>query len=354
MKEIELEIGFTTPAFLGNANQDSQWRTPPFKALLRQWWRVVKAKEVACDYKKLLVAENELFGKAADEGKSTKSLLRIRLNNWNLGKLDKMTRSETVKHPEVKDNKGQVGAIGANLYLGYGPITTKGIKNESNAITPVNESATIWLGFPDQFHEEITQTIHLMSWFGTLGSRSRNGWGSMVINKPIGMDLKPLNHKNLMEYCRNFSACIASDWANAVGKDTNGPLVWQTEPKGTWEEVMKELAEVKIAFRTHFKFDGGGTHQDTQKRHVISYPVTKYDLSGLKNNARLANQIRFKVEKTTTGAYRAIIFHMPCRAPDDSFLEKLSPQNQKLFKDYEKTVWPEIHKVLDAKAARLK
>ena len=33
-------VRFTTPAFLGDAEQNGAWRTPPFKALLRQWWRV--------------------------------------------------------------------------------------------------------------------------------------------------------------------------------------------------------------------------------------------------------------------------------------------------------------------------
>lgn len=36
---LSYTVRFTTPAFLGNAEQAGQWRTPPFKALLRQWWR---------------------------------------------------------------------------------------------------------------------------------------------------------------------------------------------------------------------------------------------------------------------------------------------------------------------------
>ena len=30
------QLRFQNPAFLGNAQQQGQWRTPPFKALLRQ------------------------------------------------------------------------------------------------------------------------------------------------------------------------------------------------------------------------------------------------------------------------------------------------------------------------------
>lgn len=42
------QLSFTTPAFLGNAGQDAQWHTPPFKALLRQWWRVAWAADQKC------------------------------------------------------------------------------------------------------------------------------------------------------------------------------------------------------------------------------------------------------------------------------------------------------------------
>jgi len=41
MKVLRYKVEFLCPAFLGNAEQNGQWRTPPFKALLRQWWRVV-------------------------------------------------------------------------------------------------------------------------------------------------------------------------------------------------------------------------------------------------------------------------------------------------------------------------
>ncbi|MCE2461531.1 MAG: hypothetical protein J4F38_12235 [Pseudomonadales bacterium] len=43
MRQMKYEVKFLTPAFLGNAEQSGQWRTPPFKALLRQWWRVAVA-----------------------------------------------------------------------------------------------------------------------------------------------------------------------------------------------------------------------------------------------------------------------------------------------------------------------
>ncbi|MDN5279567.1 MAG: CRISPR-associated protein Cmr1 [Clostridiales bacterium] len=355
MKEIELEISFVTPAFLGNASQNSQWRTPPFKTLLRQWWRVVKAKDVDYDYKKLLIAENELFGTAADGCKSTRSALRLKLDNWNNGKLSNVDQGTKVKHPEVKDKKGNVVPIGSQLYLGYGPVTTRGIKDGNNAIAPLQESATLWLGFPDRFFEEIKQTIQLINWFGTLGSRSRNGWGSIMIKQASNMELKPINQSNLMPFCRDLSACLQKDWAHAVGHVSNNPLLWQTNPKATWEEVMKDLAEIKIAFRTNFHFPHEKPpHSAPEKRHIIAYPVTKHGLDRLGNNARLANQIRFKVQKTEKDQYRALIVHLPCQAPERGFLDKLSSQNKSSFKKFAQEVWPAIHQILDQNSERLK
>ncbi|NBY27683.1 MAG: hypothetical protein EBQ71_11845 [Betaproteobacteria bacterium] len=45
MRELTHQVSFNTPAFLGNAEQQDQWRTPPLKAMLRQWWRMVKAAD---------------------------------------------------------------------------------------------------------------------------------------------------------------------------------------------------------------------------------------------------------------------------------------------------------------------
>lgn len=40
MQTRQLHIQFQTPAFLGDAEQSGRWRTPPFKAQLRQGLRV--------------------------------------------------------------------------------------------------------------------------------------------------------------------------------------------------------------------------------------------------------------------------------------------------------------------------
>jgi len=92
METLSYQVSFATPAFLGNAEQQAQWRTPPFKALLRQWWRVVVAPDVGYHHGELLRRENALFGCAGggEEGGGEgggRSKVQLRLSSWEAGSL---------------------------------------------------------------------------------------------------------------------------------------------------------------------------------------------------------------------------------------------------------------------------
>lgn len=346
MKELTLELDFSTPAFLGNADQLAQWRTPPIKALIRQWWRVAQAKACNYDHTRLLKEENALFGKAADKT-ATRSMLRLRLGSWSEGSQKTWSEIGQVEHREVQRR------VGASLYLGYGPLTysketrtsdfgeSKSSRKKRTAIEPGSQKTSLWIGFPNQYEQVLFQVLQLIDWFGTLGSRSRNGWGSLA----LGLQGAPaLTRKAVEPFTRDWKECLEREWAHAIGKDAKGPLVWQTAPEQSWKGAMKKLAEIKIAFRTSQGFSSKGPHPQPCPRHVLAYPVTNHGLNGLDNNARLTNQLRFKVAKHGA-TYRGIIVHLPCRAPDET-VKKLK-HNDSIFRNLEKTVWPEVHAVLD-------
>src|SRR5690625_7156461 len=95
MKTLDYTIRFVTPAFLGNAEQAGQWRSPPFKALLRQWWRVAYAAEKQSQVHPAAIRKDErlFFGHARpeddrdEEGNKLpdrRSQVRIRMGKWNL------------------------------------------------------------------------------------------------------------------------------------------------------------------------------------------------------------------------------------------------------------------------------
>ncbi|MBI3935954.1 MAG: hypothetical protein HY323_03180 [Betaproteobacteria bacterium] len=366
MKKLEYQVSFTTPAFLGNAEQQAQWRTPPFKALIRQWWRVVHAPKVGYDVNALRRDEGALFGVAADGGDSRRSLVQFRLDHWNHGSLTHLKKTGEVCHPEVQQQQlqscpdGKPGRmVEANLYLGYGPVGTQGLRYPP-AIAPVQEQALeiarLRIVCPTEHEADVRAAAQLAAWFGTLGSRARNGWGALNISGDGIAGFTDMTDAAIRPYVLPLEQCLSRDWPHAIGlNEQERPLVWRVadiqDKEGkrgiagfsSWHEVMRELARIKIAFRTHFKFGSGGPHRSVEKRHVLAYPVTKHNLAKM-DDKRLANQLRFKVVEHG-GKYFGVIAHLPCAMPtsffDGSGVQALS-RNEQI------DVWKEVHHVLNA------
>lgn len=367
MRELTYQVSFNTPAFLGNAEQQAQWRTPPFKAMLRQWWRVVKAPDVGYDYRRLLKLENELFGSAGDDNGGGRSKVQLRLSGWDVGTLADLPPLATHLHPDVKDRQtGQLRPVGTGVYLGFGPVTTQGSRK---AIAADGPAITFKLRVPYTEAHTIQKTMQLAAWFGTLGSRSRNAWGSLHIEGDgvLGWgelcDSKLAEQSTLRSMADALGDRLASDWPHAVGLCSDGrPAVWRVVAGSTlkegktayvgfdnWRSVMEQLAALKIGFRTQFKLTSGAPHSQVEDRHVLAYPVTNHGLAGLPN-ARLASQMRFKVAKAKDGKYFGLITHLPCAMPH-AFFGRSSIHPPEINDQIE--VWTQVHQFLNAQSPSL-
>ncbi len=342
-------LRFNTPAFLGNADQDGQWRTPPIKALLRQWWRVAYAADQsgAVEVGAMRAAEGKLFGVAADrEGDSRKSLVRIRLNRWDKGCLSTWSGQEQgvapVTHPEVKRN-GQVAPVSSQLYLGYGPLRFAGGQTslKARAAVQAGEHAALSLAFPsDAEGSRLDTALSLMQHYGTLGGRSRNGWGSFSLT-PVDASTPALKADLDARLTAHWQDALKVDWPHAIGTSDGKPLIWQTEALQDWKSVMRRLAELKIGLRTQFKFTSGRDAAQPEERHWLSHPVTNHNVAAWRERAkgefRLPNSLRFKVRADADGKLRGVIFHVPC-LPPPQFRPNLAAIH---------SVWRQVHMHLD-------
>lgn len=370
MVEQQVTVRFVTPAFLGDADQRGAWRTPPFKALLRQWWRVVAARRCGYDHRQLREMEARLFGHAwlKDNGKawSLRSVVRLRLHAWTPGRLERWPSDLQVQHPEV----GQGGrAVGSHLYLGYGPLKFEkgpGTKLKEVPALDAGEQGTLALAYPATRREDLADTLQLVTWFGALGGRSRNGWGSLELTSEGVKGIDGLDrHDPLLEgVARSLGDCLALDWPHAVGRDNRGPLVWRTKGGKSWQEIMKVLAEIKIAFRTQFPFARNRDAADGafEDRHLIAYPVTNHGVlewsdrdeatgkpkltkrGSLRQTERLANQLRFKVARQGQ-SYIGIIVHLPCGLPGPLATVLGHPP----ILDQQAEIWQKVHRILDGR-----
>jgi CRISPR-associated protein Cmr1 len=312
MKTLSYELRFTTPAFLGNAQQNGQWRTPPFKALLRQWWRVAfaAANGFPQNHAEMRRQEGILFGTAADAS-GNRSLVRLRLDKWALGTLNRWDAMPTVAHPEV------TFPVDSGLYLGYGPVVLpRGQRQpalKANAAIQANEAASFSLAFPAEHAELMSNALLLIDRYGAVGGRSRNGWGSFVLTPLAGTPTltgePPI---------RPWRDALGIDWPHAIGSNGSEPLVWTTKAFPDWKQLMRELAIVKIGLRTQFMFpDAQPPHPSIEPRHWLSYPITTHTTRAWSRGARLPNSLRFKVRTSQNepGKLIAAIFHVPCRPP---------------------------------------
>lgn len=354
MNKEEYQISFNVPAFLGDAEQKSVWRTSPFKALIQHWWRIAVAKEHDYDWRKIRESEGRLFGHAwLDNGSwAMRSRVRIRLAECKSGTLQTWLKDDSkVKHPEVKF------PVGSQLYLGYGPLDFKlGLKH-SPAIKS-EEKNLLTLVYPKNDVMTFEQVMQLIHWFGTLGGRSRNGWGSVSVLKAdlTSVVATPFSRLSRVEQLQDYSIlldgkadltavrkplknCLTEEWPHAIGEDEKGVLIWKTEAFKSWMEVMRKVAEIKIGYRTSLSVTN-----PFDERQILALPVTRHTPNDLKND-RVANQLRAKVIQHQ-GYFYGLIFHLPCKIPKTVSDKLKQPAAQNLLANQE-TVWRKVHRHLD-------
>ena len=307
-------LKLATPAFLGDAAQQGVWRTPPLKALIREWWRIAVAPSVGYDANELKALEKALFGTAADEagGDNRRSKIRLALEHWREGTCKTWPTGERrVTHPEVKDQ------VGSELYLGYGPLHKSRTSLKNGAALQADETNTLHLALPAANGDELQCALTLAHWFGTVGGRSRNGWGSLAWQAEDGTLALPALSLTALEKTgrtRPLHACLELDWPHAIGRDDKSMLVWQSvNTFANWHEAMEFLAKTKISFRVELGFKSGDNSPNVEPRHVIAYPVTKHNVKRWGRDARLANTLRFKLHTGPDNRLQALIYHTPCK-----------------------------------------
>lgn len=190
--------------------------------------------------------------------------------------------AQPVRHPEVGEEGGDVDA---HLYLGFGPLASKSERTslKSSPTLSAGKAVSLTMAWNPEVGPtlHLEDVIHLWKWFGTIGGRSRNGWGSLDVFELDERSVDP-RLDSLNRFSRGLVDCLQNDWPHAIGCDDKGLLLWRTRRDSpSWQEVIKELAKVKIAFRTQLPFLPNGKWGE---RHVLAYLVTNHKVSELERH----------------------------------------------------------------------
>lgn len=321
MNKITCTIRFLCPAFLGDAEQKGAWRTPAFKAELRQWWRVVRAAQ-GQDWPQIRDQEAELFGNAWPGKTASKSRVLLRLSRWEAGKL----AAPALTVGTIDNGKARVDGA---LYLGYGAIG-KANKLEHAPAIDSGENAELRIGIKTDTAaaRAIAPALALMSRYGAVGGRSRNAWGSFMLESN---NLPAADTESILV---DWRQALADEWAQGIGRDERGPLIWRTRAHRNWEKAMRDLAQLRSDLNRGF----GATNERT----LLSYPAKNKILREWGDKTRLPNSLRLKIVEDGDH-YHGLLFHMPCRPTDELWKNHPMSRNP----DDLAELWQGVHNHLD-------
>jgi len=335
-KEFLYEV--ITPLFLGNADQEAELRSAPFKGLIRYWWRVTQHK--LNDASKLLFAESKIFGSAGENDGSGRSRIKI-IVQPDGDKPMKAVKTpfpflKSINHPEV--NKSNVNPL--QYLAGMGIM--RGV-NINRSYFPPGTRFKVSFEYPASIKDEIIPVLCLAQAFGTIGARSRNGWGSIqVLSETIPIGQIPQKISNITI---PWQQGMLNDYPNCLGKDAIGDLLWKTTARNSWGETMRDLADAYVDIRARTvsdiqKLNPGGRNQ-INERHLLGIPLTNHTVidksKGWVKDSRHASPLRFFVRRQDE-KYHGYILHLP---HSFSMQKKLPPEIDQLV------IWENVHKKLD-------
>ena len=282
MSSVEFDLEVVTPMFLGGANNtEAELRVPSIKGMLRFWWRAACGIE---SLEKMKKKETEIFG--STKQKASFLLHIVDTSNINY-LLDLKERGET-----FKVHGHNVSIID---YLSYG--THKYEKGKGNVyqryhITPASSFALKFKFYNDGLKDEILRAFYFFIACGGLGSRSRNGFGSLHINnnKMPEYDKLPLS---------SFSA-----FSKKV-------KLFTFAQRNTWHEALSKIGmaykKAKLCVEPSHSYN---------KRKLVVAPITvkKQNKADLERHAK---PYFLHVNKLKNGKFQGQILFMPYKYLSD-------------------------------------
>jgi len=283
IEQLEHNCEVVTPLFLGGANSKvAELRAPPIKAAMRFWWRALYEGE---NVGQMAKREAEIFG-----SKEKKAVVTVKLDHLN-GQpvLEDLPSGKRI----MVTSKGKTFPISIVEYLAYGLFdpkqkTSKYLKEH---IEPKNCFKVI-VTFTKNVETDITKAMKAMITFGGIGSRSRNGFGSLHCSDLFDQTFKK-----------------QGDLKSFTSFSNEAILFGEFNTYVSWEDALCEIGTAyraaRLTLEERHKFD---------KRGFIAMPIeAKFEKNIPQSikDGRHAKPYFLHVNKTPDGKYRGQILFLP-------------------------------------------
>ena len=173
--ELKFEVEFITPAFLGGADGNAEIRTAPFKEGIRYWWRVLFGAKYF-DIGKLKQTEDLIFGSTENN-----SNVLISIKSQTKDSFFELSGFPNGKRIDVS-HQGKIMKVNILDYMAYGKYDYVKGKGNVYKVSHIKPKTKIRLNVNIKnigYTEEIIDATKIFLAWGGVGSKSRNGFGSM-------------------------------------------------------------------------------------------------------------------------------------------------------------------------------
>jgi len=271
MKTITFECETITPMFLAGADgKTPELRPPSIKGAMRFWWRamnghLVTEKDGKWDYSKLKEEEAKIFG-----GTETKSNLIISINEITNFKLEDYISNQTYKNSNYGNDL---------KYLAFGVYERHFIKE--------GFTFQVTLRYNLSWENEILDSFFCLSYFGGIGSKSRNGFGQFIIKGDFwrsNIFSKINNELNDRKY-----SSFTKDYFIEVIKDKNAI------------RVLKKMAKI---------YKNAISELEKEDRNFIAKRNSKFQIKGTEIYERIAKTFFISINKIDK-IYEGSISYLP-------------------------------------------
>ncbi|MBF0101673.1 MAG: type III-B CRISPR module RAMP protein Cmr1 [Desulfobacterales bacterium] len=278
IEEKEFEVEVVTPLFLGGADtKKAELRIPSFKGALRFWWRVIYGSDDIEDMKK---REDEIFGST---DRKTSFDLKIYSMTDCSPKLSNLPKGKEFK----VQSKGKTFHLGILDYLAFGLRDFRtGYTKEH--IPDKNKFKLTLVIKNKNAKGEIENAFRMLVYFGGIGAKSRNGFGSLYVP-----NLQPFQNKNLFN-----STSSTKDFTSLSNKCI---LFNQFSPVNDWTQALSEIGMAYKDARLSIE-----RKHSYEKRLLIAKPIVQ-----ARNNDRHSKPYFLHVSKLPNGKYQGQILFMP-------------------------------------------
>lgn len=213
IEKASYDIEVVTPMFIGGANpKTAELRVPSIKGVLRFWWRATSGIENIRDLKRI---ENEIFGSTEEKSKVTINIVQSNINT-----------SKSLFNGKIFmcESKGKEFPIDILHYLAFGAIVydknIRGNKVDKEYILP-GSNFQLEIYATKQYLTELKKALNYFILFGTIGSKSRNGFGSLYskdieLVEKFEFDNELLDYTSFSKYSKVIKLDEKESWNKAL------------------------------------------------------------------------------------------------------------------------------------------